>query len=212
MISMRVYFSTYHLFAASGSAKKAELIEREHTGAPRFDIEHRVLVTQAIICAIAFLEAFINELYTDASEDYLAYLGSMIPLQREHLASVWSAKQGRDLSTLDKCQRALVAAGHPMLARGRQPYQDAALVVGLRNTLIHYRPVTLTAASEIALQRQLRRKFDACRLMAGAGNPWFPDHCLGAGAAQWAVNTVRAFADAISARLGVNPHFQRVAF
>ncbi|GAB2892336.1 hypothetical protein GCM10027046_21470 [Uliginosibacterium flavum] len=41
---MRVYFSTYHLWASYEFANRSLNIEAAHTGVARFDMEHRALV------------------------------------------------------------------------------------------------------------------------------------------------------------------------
>jgi hypothetical protein len=49
----------------------------------------------------------------------------------------------------------------------------------------------------------LAGKFRGSALMRGAGNPWFPDHALGAGCATWAWRSAQAFADEFSARMDI---------
>lgn len=58
------------------------------------------------------------------------------------------------------------------LDRGRQPYQDAALVVRLRNAVAHYQPEDLSADDPHKMEQALRGKFPDNELMAGSGNPW----------------------------------------
>ena len=211
-VAMRAYFSSYHLHAAKAWTKRAEDIEASYSGPPRFDIELRSVVSGAVICSVAFLEAAINELYQDAVDRHLGYCGPLAADKRDILVGLWAPARGRDVGLMKKYEAALEAAGTRGLARGRTPYQDAALVIALRNELVHYRPETLTAASTTRVQRKLQGRFPPSALMRGAGNPWFPDHCLGAGAAAWAVNSSVAFADAFFERLGVVPNSQRVTF
>jgi len=54
--------------------------------------------------------------------------------------------------------------------------------------------------------------FESNRLMSNSGNPYFPDHCLGAGCAHWAVATARGFTDDFFARLNLRPNYQRADF
>ena len=61
---------------------------------------------------------------------------------------------------------------------------------------MHFLPETRTAATTADLDTRLRRRFVDNPLMLGAGNPWFPDKCLGSPAAFWALAAVLAFADA----------------
>jgi hypothetical protein len=73
-IMMRVYFSTYHLWAAEHFAKSAATLEAAPGRIPRFDIEHRAYVTNAILSSVAFLEAAINELYRDVVDEHDSYV------------------------------------------------------------------------------------------------------------------------------------------
>jgi len=59
------------------------------------------------------------------------------------------------------------------------------------------------------LVNSLKAKFKPNRLMENAGNPYFPDHCLGAGCADWAVSTTTTFTKEFFSRLGVIPNYQR---
>jgi len=96
---------------------------------------------------------------------------------------------------------ALLFAGKPKLKAGAYPYQDAKLFISIRNDLVHFRPVTQTHGEEMAREKQLKGKFAENALMLGAGNPWFPAKCLGAGCAQWSGQTSMALADEWTARL-----------
>jgi hypothetical protein len=45
--------------------------------------------------------------------------------------------------------------------------------------------------------------------MAGSGNPWWPDHALGYGAAVWGYESIKALADKVSEKLGIEPNYRR---
>ena len=85
----RIYYSSHHLWAADRWASEAARIEREWEGAPRFSIEHRAFVTNAVFSAVAFLEAAINELFQDAYDEHLAYISPLSPAVRSSLADFW---------------------------------------------------------------------------------------------------------------------------
>jgi hypothetical protein len=89
----------------------------------------------------------------------------------------------------------LECAGLPAFDEGKQPYEDAALLVQLRNTLVHARPVTRETGDMGELDEALSRRFPPNRPMAKMGNQYFPDQCLGAGCAFWAMTTVTNLAD-----------------
>lgn len=77
-ISMRVYFSSYHLWTAKEFCDDARYIEETHTGRSKFDIKHRALVTSSVLSSAAFMEAAINELFKDAYDGHLSYI-KMLP-------------------------------------------------------------------------------------------------------------------------------------
>jgi hypothetical protein len=66
-VSMRAYFSAYHLWAAKRFAKLADATEDDAEG---FNIGNRAFVTSAVLSAAAFLEAAINEIYDDVVDGY----------------------------------------------------------------------------------------------------------------------------------------------
>jgi hypothetical protein len=121
------------------------------------------------------------------------------------MAEFWNATAAgsRYIEALVKFQMALLFAGKPRLHPGTNPYQDAKLLVGIRNRLVHFRPAWHRRGEETTDERQLRGKFPPNGLMAGMGNPWFPDKCLGAGCAEWAWKSGRALADEWTERLGL---------
>jgi hypothetical protein len=61
------------------------------------------------------------------------------------------------------------------------------------------------------MEERLRGKFVDNRLMEGSGNPWWPDHCLGHGCAEWAARSALVLADQICGDLGIKPNYQRIA-
>ena len=66
-------------------------------------------------------------------------------------------------------------------------------------------PYVKSAESAVALEsleKRLRTKFPPNALVP-AKAPWFPDRCLGAGCATWAVKTVQVFSDDFCHRMGI---------
>lgn len=214
-VSMRNYFSTHLLWTANHMAASARAIEAGAGDKPCFDIEHRAYVLSSIIAIAAFLEAAVNELYQDAADGHGVtadgYLAPLAPPTIAALAAAWrGTDRGVKLNVLEKWQLLLALSGKPPLDAGAQPYQDARLVLHLRNALVHYKPEDLSADDEHKNVARLRGKFDDNRLMAGGGNPWWPDHCLGFGCARWAAHSAVALADRVSGELGVRPNYWRV--
>ena len=180
-VAMRAYFSSYHLWAASRFAESAATLESAAGRLPRFDIEHRAVVTINVLSSVAFLEAAINELYQDAADRHMGYIAPLPSEAVRALAGAWA--QGIDrLRMLQKYQIACHLTRAEPFDPGTEPFQLAALLVRLRNALVHYRPETRTAQDADSFERALASRFPENALMAGSkGNPYFPDKCLGAG-------------------------------
>ena len=75
-VAMRVYYSSYHLWAARHFTRLATENEDPHTGRSTFNVAHRSYVTSAIFSAVSFLEAAINEIFQDAADKHLSYISS----------------------------------------------------------------------------------------------------------------------------------------
>lgn len=211
VISMRVYFSRYHIWAAAHFARTSGNIERERDDG--FHLDHRAYVTGAIVESVSFLEAAINEFFTDASEDYSTpeWTGALPAAVLKRVGAMWGFVARA--SILDKYQAVLGLVGQTAYDPGLAPYQDVALLVGLRNHLVHFTPESLVAGAVDShrFERQLRSKFQQNKLMAKAGNPYFPDKCLGCGAAKWAVESSLRFADDFFiSRLNLKPNYDYI--
>jgi hypothetical protein len=212
---VRSYMSSWLLRSARRFVSVAEQIERDRAGvwgSPHVE-EHLDHVISAVLNAATFLEAMINELFTDASAGHgLTGDGYLAPLDSrtvELMAAWWDeTDQGFD-RTLNKYQLLLAFAGSGTLDRGAEPYQSAKLLLELRNAVVHYRPSTVYADEEHALERKLKAKF-APNGLFGSGGPWWPNGALGAGCGAWAIESAQRLADEVSARVGIEPNYQRV--
>jgi hypothetical protein len=215
-LSTRSYFSTRFLWTAFDAVDRASEIEAEHdSGESRFDIAHHSAVLTSIIASASFVEAAVNELFQDAADDHNLgeeYLGPIDPTVHARMAALWGAsREGRSLEPIGKWQLLLTLADAEPFGLGAEPYQSVALVVQLRNALVHYRPESIFTDEAHALEGKLAGRFPPNALMAGAGNAWWPSHCLGAGCAVWAASAARSFVDEASERLGLTLNYHRCA-
>jgi hypothetical protein len=213
-IAMRSYFSTHHLWTAIRHAHEARTIEASHAGRSQFDRAHRSYVLSSILSSVAYLEGMVNELFEDADDGHgLTGDGYLSPLTTDvqrAMGAFWATnKKNRRLSIVDKYQQLVGCAGLPRMDAGKAPIQDVTLVIKLRNALVHYTPEHVAADVAHELDA-LRPRFDANPLMVGTGNAWWPDHCLGAGCADWAHQSVTALADTVAERLGIQPNYMRL--
>ena len=210
-VLMRTYFSSRHFWGAKHFAQLAREIEEKHTGdKPNFNIELHAYATNAVLSAVAFLEAAINEIYDDVADEHPGNVDQLSPETKRLLAGLWERIER--WSIIEKYQAALLCSGVEPFGKGQPPYQDAKLLIDLRNQLVHARAKTLTTGDEDNLSKRLKTRFKPSRLMNNTANPYFPDHCLGAGCAGWAVVSAQAFADEFFRGVGMQPNYQRAPF
>jgi hypothetical protein len=212
---MRQYFSTNYLWTALHLTRLVGELEAVEGVRPRFDMAHRSLAATSVIASATFLEAAVSELFQDAQDGHGVggdgYLAPLTPEAVAAMARVWRVtKAGRYSDPLEKWQSLLDCCGHDPLDRGAAPAQDAALLVRLRNALMHFKPEDIAADEVHELERRLRGKFADNRLMEGAGNPWWPGYGLGYGCSEWAARSARALADRVLDQVGINPNYRRI--
>jgi hypothetical protein len=190
-VASRHYVAGQHLWSARHHARLCAELETERTGKSAFDIQHRAYAVTAVLSAVVFLEALVNETFQDAADGHASRIAPLDPRCIRLMGEFWNASEagGRYVGILDKYQMALLFADRPRLDPGAGPYQDAKLLIGIRNRLVHFRPAFKTAGEEAKEEAQVKGKFAQNALMAGMGNPWFPDKCLGAGCARWSWKT-----------------------
>jgi hypothetical protein len=205
-VAMRTYFSTYHLWGARHFTRLAAEIEA-NTPAPHFSMPHRCYVTNAVLSAAAFLDAAINEVFEDIDDSHPSYVDALSVEDRSKIASIANKKKRGP--TLAKYQAALDALSQEQFIPHAAPYEDASLVIELRNRLMHFRPETISESDLNDIDAIVFNKFEPNRLMKGQRNPYFPDHCLGGGCAAWAAHSVMAFTDEFFDRVRMKPHYQR---
>ncbi|MER5638861.1 hypothetical protein ABT095_18090 [Kitasatospora sp. NPDC002227] len=180
--------------------------------------EHRSYVVASVLASVAFLEASLNELFASAPHENLEVGGGRGALsagERRSLTDLTGMLDRNDF--LDKFQLVLHLLGKQPFDRGAQPYQDAQLLVQLRNVLVHYKPRWRPGGDDSGQSIQASgltkgladRKF-SLNPFTGQGNPFFPDKCLGHGCTTWALTAALDFADGFFARLGVTPVYQGV--
>ena len=215
-LGVRSHASTWMLRSAMRFTDQAKRIEDDHPGewkSPHVE-EHKDLVIAAVLGAATFLEAMVNELFADAS-DNLETSGdrSLAPLSKKAicLMSDWwrETKQGVE-GTLAKYQLLLEFNCQEKLDKGAEPYQSADLLLKLRNKLIHYRPETVYVGDSNRFENRLSGRFPGNGLVASKTSNYWLNCVLGAGCSQWSHETARALADEVVNRIGITPMYQRI--
>ncbi|MCL5737129.1 MAG: hypothetical protein M1303_00570 [Bacteroidetes bacterium] len=229
--ALRSYFSVNHISSAALFAREAYRLERDHgnlgTNVPEeIRLGHVAFVNGSILFAAFFLEAYINEIFSDISDAFLSLEQNRKNIPSHKLISIsnlppmiggeiteevvrrvggmWPTIE--KLPTLQKYQTALVLNDKQRLVEGAGTYQDADLLVKLRNYLAHFYPEALkTPGSDDFTEEdihKLGKRFQSKNLtfnpFTSPGNPFFPDQCLGHGCAEWAVNASVKFVNEFS--------------
>ena len=202
-IAIRHYFSLNHLAAASVMAQQCHEIEAAPPSLldwPACNQTNQACAISALISSVAFLEATINEVFSDCSDNTSPHQEAFP--NAALLASLWGQGIPRTASyaVLEKYQIALTLAGKEQMPSNSNPVQDVDALVYARNFLIHFEPefVRSTDATEKAklqkIHSRLQGKFELNRL-APPHCMFFPERALGAGCATWAVRTALALTD-----------------
>ena len=195
-------FQREHLLAASYFVAMAKRIESRGAAAVGAEgmTRHRASVTGAIVSSVAFLESSINELYLEfqrAGDD-----GTAIPTRAHtQLERLWPRADGAPL--MRRYQVALQSVDAERFNERRSTYKNVERLLELRDALVHHQPERHDERQRHqSLQRRLRSCFSPNTLL-GPRARWFPDLCLGAGCATWALRSVEAFSNEFCIRMGI---------
>ncbi len=185
--------------------------------------EHDAHAISSIFAAVAFLESTINKFFLDAvgqieemvnkfsvdtkiSEDGITHKqleSKTTQLLLNEMIKSWVRE--KDVGPVhEKFDNILGSFGKEKFNRGDYPFQDIALLVNLRNALVHYKPEWVTVYTDRPLPEevdnkkleQLRKKhIPRSPFIPGTERQFFPKQCLSHGHAKWAVNVSLAFVD-----------------
>jgi len=206
----RVDLSHYHLYSAFFFMQHAERIEETASQMAGSDVvyRYRSFVMGAVFSSVAFLEAKLAELRSDAEDGGGISATGLTPAQRKAVASALRS----NFRTLDRYQAVLGALGEPLFEADRPPYRSVSLVITLRNYLVHFPGEWLAEPDEESgplpqsdlplIERQLKGQFPSTKF-AWDAQPFFPNHCLSAGCARWAAESSLSFAQEFSTRAGI---------
>jgi len=173
-VASRHYVAGQHLWSARHHARLCTELEAEKTGITAFDIQHRAYAVSAVLSAVVFLEALVNETLQDAADGNSSRIAPLDHRCIERMGEFWNSLKGRRADVLRKFQKALLIADREQLNPGAAPYQDAKLLIDIRNRLVHFRPAWMTAGEETEEEEQVKGKFAENALMAGMGEPLVP--------------------------------------
>ncbi len=198
---VRSSLTAQFLMAGAMQARAAAEIELKPPDAVTEDdkVAHRGFVIGAIMQATAALECEIWEVMNYGPGHHLGSNGIDV-LAQEFLAPAAEAIDGR--SVLERYGLVLHLLKKNGLNQGEQPWQDAALVVRLRNELAHYKSRWGNELERSKVLQALQEKrHPKPPFIQGSAN-FFPHECLSACCASWGVRSCAAFMDAFYVNLG----------
>ncbi|HEY5027350.1 MAG TPA: hypothetical protein VIK39_02995 [Candidatus Angelobacter sp.] len=199
---LKHHFSKQHLRAAEFFAEQVQTLNANlQTHNETQQLQHRAYVTGAVLSAVAFLEASINELYLCALDGD----ATALPSFDAHLFALFTQfwEDVEKFPLLHKYQVALTLAGKNRFDPGSPQYQDTESLVKLRDCLVHYRPEwDDESGRHQKLENRLKGKFGLNKYVAESAL-WFPHQCLSDACAGWAVATARNFSNEFCKELAI---------
>ena len=193
--------SRHHIISAHHFSRSAERIELLGGDVPQDEKwMYRAFVTAAVLSSVAYLSASINELYLEVRK--LSHPGEPhVRRELDLLVEAWPRISR--VQVLQRYQLALAVADADQYNPARMPYLDADNLIRLRDALLSYDAEwDDERGKHHTLESRLANKFDPSPLVSSR-RPWFPDRCLGAGCAKWAVETVQVFTNDFYSRMAL---------
>jgi hypothetical protein len=217
-IRFRDCFSVRYIQAAALFCRLAYAIEKEHGAkksvAPEPVLMHEAFVLNSILSAVAFLEATVNELYSDAADgDSLSPDDGCEALYRT-IAEGWRNEKNFDRApVLARYQNILAIAGRQPFSESDPAFANVKNLIEIRNFLLHYRREWVVVAGKAktsarddtrgaAFETLLKHSFKE-NPFAPKGSPFFPERCLGHGFSEWAVLNSLIMTGEFFSRLGI---------
>lgn len=186
-------FALTHFSAAIEFAEKTAEIEAAHTGQAfgNFWQEISIYWSAAIMSSVAALESLINELYLQTDS----------PLQNvdgDFDDFFWGRNGLERKPILQKYQAALAQLGVEPFDQESEPYAAVETLIGLRNYIVHFKPLFDEERRNADLEAQLVDRFQLSPF-PDDGADFVTKKCVSGGCARWGVETsssyIRAFAD-----------------
>jgi len=206
----RSYLSTQHLYAARYAAEAAREEESLLSlGRSNLGMRLRCAALTAIVESVAFLEAAINEILQNVADGIPIHpRDSLDDRSKDAIKAIWEAADQGRMGTLEKYQVLLLCSGAEPLERGSSPYQEAKLLIELRNHVIHFKPSWVTDGDPWKITRKLENRFPRNNSRAIGNDTWSDRDLFGAGCAEWTWRSARSLTDEVARRLDLTFNYQ----
>lgn len=203
----RYSFTGQYLEASALFVRKSRAIENSPLAALTEEMrcEHRAFISTAIMQCAAALETEAYEICTHGPGAHLGSNGTGRGAQAflSPLAGLID-----DQDAVSRYELILYLLEKPAIPRNTEPFQSAALLVRLRNEIIHYKSRWGAQMTSTKLFKSLEAKHHRPPPFTDLSMNFFPHRCLSADCGAWAVASTVAFLDAVYASLGVSSRFE----
>ena len=198
----RSSFTALFLQASALFARRAASIELNYPDSPTEELktEHLGCVTASVMQSCAAIEAEGAEICLHGPGHHLGSNGVDV-VGRDFLGPLAELIDKRP--ALDRFEVILHLLRKPAMDKGARPWQRAALLVRLRNELVHYKSKWSTELDTEKLIDSLRQLRLPRPPFVPAASPFFPCQCLSAACAAWAVKAAFGFLSDAYDRLGI---------
>lgn len=203
----RYSFTGQYLSASALFVRKARSIERTPVELLTEDMrcEHRGYISTAIMQCAAALETEAYEICTHGPGGHLGSNGTDREAQ-DFLLPLAEMIDDQDVMT--RYETILYLLKKPSISRNTEPFQSAALMVRLRNEIVHYKSRWGKQMESTKLYRSLESKHHSPAPFTDQSMNFFPHRCLSAECGTWAVESAVAFLDTVYRSLGVASRFE----
>lgn len=211
LLGTGMYLSVRHLLSAAKMSVLAAKMEQAYPEECDL-VAHQSFVLGAISASCNFIEANINEVYTEAAENDLSRLGACGEGAVELLAGVW--KRGvpskASLTTIEKYELALDFAAHDSFDRADTRYSEAQLLTRLCDSLLYFDNNWILNHGDprrCRLEREVFENNITSRFPSKMGTE---QAALGHTCAEWAVTTAIAFSDYFYEMMTMMPPYEGI--
>jgi hypothetical protein len=162
----------------------------------------------AVVSAANFMGATINEFLNFRVTD--SHYGMSLALSGEEKSNIdsWWDPNEINMSILNKYQNALEKGGKTKFDETIKPFEDAQLLVYLRNQIVHYKPNWIEVGSVEEAESTYGSKFNENQL-SKSFLTYFPNKRFGFGCAKWALESAYNLTKEFYSRMGEDTPFPK---
>ena len=191
-----------HLFLGKAEdLETARGVTSDHDILSIMEVEHKGLITSVLMQSVAAAETAI---YTVIKNGPGHHLGSNEGNQQVRSFLNKFENVLERLPVLEKYQTVLNLLSKPAFDPSKNPHQAMQLVVGIRNELIHFKPVGVYPFQEDSekMLRRLKNLNLKHSPFPGAKSIYFPNACLSSELGHWALKSTVQYMDCFYESIG----------